>query len=112
MVTLIFYSSFSSLLSVYAVVAARKTCHCSQSQQNCQLDGKCQSPLREDDFSCLVTRRYNHLRDEYIILQQCIHDNIDYGLYCNTPAVGGLVFDVSVQLISVGTLEPDCCAAV
>ena len=82
-------------LFLYTVASAR-TCHCTQSQRDCSPDGKCRSTLREDDFSCLVARRYYRYLGDFVIHQLCIHDYIDYGLYCNEPAVGGLVFDVSI----------------
>ena len=88
-VSLLFHCFF------YTVSAAR-TCHCTESQMNCQTDGKCQSHVGEDDFSCLVARRYNRFQGEFVIHQLCILDAIDYGIYCNQPAVGGIVYDVSL----------------
>lgn len=92
------YQALSSLhyIILIIIVAAARTCHCPASQQSCRPDGKCQSLIGEDNFSCLVTRRYNRLSGEHIIIQQCIHDIIDYAIYCNGPKTGGLVFNVSL----------------
>ena len=86
---------FNIFFLCYFAVAAAKTCHCTESQQLCSNEGTCESPLLEEDFSCLVSRQYDDALGIHRVFQQCILGPIDYGIFCNSPSVDGLVIFVS-----------------